>query len=330
MSTAIAQFVPALHSLIYAGQNLDETLADSDVDPILAAAELEAAVNRSESAVTRRRFDAAAAPGEPEASTDEDFMAGALLDLQSANLLLAASIATNEYGGGGDRKFLRASVENMEVTRVAVQSAIAPRPAAWAAEENASVDLEAAKTRFRTSARRALNSVVDGTGEVIGTVGQEMRKLDGAEVLEAIGALGKQFDAVAAVGRLAKAGFDRLKAVLDKLSGLFENEALAGVKKRVEDVWQKIKKREYARDVLRWLVDAKMAEGLASAVVLAAALLGFFSTVAPWVPLASAAAYVAVIGGALVVAAAYTGEGPLFGWVRGVRVIIEEACPPAR
>jgi hypothetical protein len=48
------------------------------------------------------------------------------------------------------------------------------------------------------------------------------------------------------------------------------------------------------------------------------------------VPLASAAAYVAVIGGALVVAAAYTGEGPLFGWVRGVRVIIEEACPPAR
>jgi hypothetical protein len=214
-----------------------------------------------------------------------------------------------------------------------------------------------------------LNSVVDGTGEVIGTVGQEMRKLDGAEVLEAIGALGKQFDAVAAVGRLAKAGFDRLKAVLDKLSGLFENEALAGVKKRVEDVWQKIKKREYARDVLRWLVDAKMAEarveeiagtngvllvaldlssrdlaglddryrsaaavlkGLASAVVLAAALLGFFSTVAPWVPLASAAAYVAVIGGALVVAAAYTGEGPLFGWVRGVRVIIEEACPPAR
>jgi hypothetical protein len=62
---------------------------------------------------------------------------------------------------------------------------------------------------------------------------------------------------------------------------------------------------------------------LASALTIAAAVVSCFTVAAPWAPLAAATAYVVVIGGALVVAAAYSDRGPLFGGVRGIREIVE-------
>jgi hypothetical protein len=178
--------------------------------------------------------------------------------------------------------------------------------------------------------------------------------------------MGKEISAIVAAGRLAKQGLDRLKSALDRLSELFSSEAMSGVKERIAQVWEKLHKGEYTREFLRWLLGAKEAEarveeicrmdglnrdtldtgsrelaglddryravaavleGLASAVLIVAATLAYFTAIAPWVPLGSALAYVAVIGGALVVAATFMDKGPGFGSVRGVSEIIESVTP---
>ena len=73
----------------------------------------------------------------------------------------------------------------------------------------------------------------------------------------------------------------------------------------------------------------KILNGLESALVLATGVVGALHAfgiwaVAPWVPLAVAGGYAALIGAALLVGLNYTGSRPLFGWIRGVCEIIKE------
>jgi hypothetical protein len=71
----------------------------------------------------------------------------------------------------------------------------------------------------------------------------------------------------------------------------------------------------------------KMLSGLVSAVVLAMGIVAALKFVglwaaAPWIPLAAAGAYAAIIGAALLVGLNYTGSRPMFEWIRGVCVIV--------
>lgn len=71
----------------------------------------------------------------------------------------------------------------------------------------------------------------------------------------------------------------------------------------------------------------KILTGLVSGIVLAMGIIaalqvfGLF-VAAPWIALAAAGAYVAVIGAALLVGLNYTGSRPMFQWIKGVCVIV--------
>lgn len=362
MHITIDQIPGETRALSDAGQNLLLALTDSQADSQLALRRLESATTRSLSTETRLRFEASHVSDKTLPAIDEDLLADVLLDAQSANLLMAAAIATNEHDGSRSSEPLRTVLDDIDNFRRALS--VAPERLRFAAESLDSDSLPAARDRFRTSAQRATRSVLEGTSNTIQIVIDNISLVDPAKVLAAIDSLGKTLPITVGAGRFARAAVERLKSLIEKISVLFGAPALAGMQNTIRQVWHKIEAGEYTRDLLSWLMDtqtlggrieqicsedrmrigtldgcsrdlselddrygrvAKVLNGLASAVVIAAGLAAYFTALATWVVPLSAAAYVAVIAAALVAAAAFFDKGPLFGGVRGLREIVQSA-----
>ena len=352
MAIGIAQLPDESAALADAGRILVESLQDTRTDRQFALKKVEAAARRSDSGTGATT------------TTGEDLLAQALLDAQAANMLFIAAIAANEPHTAASGTTPREAVDQIDVSQLAVRAAMKPDQMRFAAEAKPSESLDAAKNRFRDSAKRAICSITDGTSNTIHSVADKIIKVDAAEVLAAIELLGKSFEFVGQASRFVAAAVERLKSLIERLSGLFELPALAGVKDNVMAIWRKIQARENTRDFLAWLMDsdrigarveeiclqdglqldrldessrdlagmddrfravASTLSGLAGAVVVAGGLAACFTAAAPWVAPISAAAYVVVIAAAVATAAAYFDKGPLFAGVRGVREIVEGA-----
>jgi hypothetical protein len=251
MPTGVDLFVSGSHELVAAGRVLEDGLSDPDAGREGTVGLLEAASENSP-----RMQEGSGAP----APAGEDQLAEILLELQLANMLLSAAVAVNEHGNGTDGGLLAKSINDTDATLGRVEASIAPDRARWEAEKEPSPDLDAAIVRFRLSAIRALNSIVDATAGVIDTVAENMRKLDGGPVLEAIGNLGRRFAASGALGPLARAGFEKLASAFDSLLSLISSDSLEGLRDQLREIWGKMEKREYSRSFLRWLIGAAKAE----------------------------------------------------------------------
>jgi hypothetical protein len=237
---------------------------------------------------------------------------------------------------------------------------------AFAPQEKPSGSVGDAVVLFRSSAERTLTSITEGTDGVINSIFKELKKLDGSKVLQAIDNLGQSFAVVASAGRLLRQGMEKLKSVLDALSKLFGADVLAKVKAEVKGIWEKFTSGQYTKDLVRSIAGIKSAEdriseiaklqgleisrldgvsrklagledryqgnvkilnGLIAGVVTAMAILAFLHLVGPWLALAAAGAYAAILAGSLVVAINYCGCRHLLNWVHGVCDIIEEGRP---
>jgi hypothetical protein len=254
-----------------------------------------------------------------------------------------------------DRSLQEAENSRAAVTLDVSAEAAVLRFAAEAGVKSATV--EAAKTTFRKNAQGVLKDIVDDANAVVNDVLEKLKKFDGAKVIEGIDKLGESIQVVAAAGKLIRQGLDLLKKALDALSKLFGKEALATSKKKVGEIWEKFQSGKYTQDVLAWTFDVKGTEAriaaaleqanvdasvidnatnalpglstkyknnmkllrsLMSAVALAGSIIAFLQLAAPYIPLALAGVYAALIGATVLIGMDYSDSGRGLGWVRGV------------
>ena len=220
-----------------AGAGLLEAISDPTIDRNIVIVDLEAST--SGSSELRARFEPAAKTT-VAAKAPEDTLSQILLELQSANTLLAAGIAMNEHGRGENAKFLNDAVGQIRSTSSEVGSHIAKsKSLQFAPQTKASETVQEAVTLFVDTASRTLESIANGTDSVIRSVFTKLKELDQSKVSEAIGTLGKSFQIVEAASRLIRRGLEKLKSVINALSDLFGSDAMADVKTKVQDVWKK-------------------------------------------------------------------------------------------
>jgi len=331
-------------------KSIDRSIAIQDLE---TAAEADA----SSHVVLRFSAPASSQAAEvSEPISPDDALSGVLLDLQGANILLSAGIALNEHGKGSNKSLLNDSLENAQSSQTIVKSDL--KALMFAPEAGVkSSDLEGARKAFRQNADGVLKDIVDDANEVVNDVLKKLKDFDSAKVLESIDKLGESFQVVAAVGKLIHRGIELLNMALAALAKLFGKEAFAKVKGNIEEIWKKFKSGEYTHDFLAWVLDVKGTEtlitaalaqkdvkitvidnatndlpalsdkykskmkllrSLLSAVAVAGSIIAVLHAAAPWIPLAFAGIYGALIGATVLVAMDYADSGHVLGWVRGV------------
>lgn len=137
-----------------AGASLLEAIADPAMDRGLIMVELEAAARGTSARDLRLRFQPAAATPVSAPPSPEDVLSGILLELQSANALMAAGLAMNEHGRGAQSQFLNDTVSEVRSTSLELGPHIARLQ--FAPQVEPSTTLEKALKLFRNSADRAL------------------------------------------------------------------------------------------------------------------------------------------------------------------------------
>jgi hypothetical protein len=331
--------------------------------------QLAAATNSSETP-DLLRFEADPGAGRVAPTSPEDALSALLLELQSANTLMSAGMALNEHGKGSNSTFLSDAVDQIRSTSTDVSAQLAKSSQMhFEPPSQPSATVEQALTLLRENGHRVLESIANGTEGVVNSALAKLKEVDQSKVSEAIDNLGKAFEIVAVSAQRIRQGLQKLKAVLEYLSEFVGKSALADIKAKVIEIWQKFtgsttlvrqiigepaaRKRVEEFATVQGLqigsLDAvsrqfalledgyqskrKILNGLLSGLVLAmsiVAALQFFGlwAVTPWVALAAAGAYAAILGAALLVGMNYTGARPLVGWMRGVCGIVDESLPP--
>jgi hypothetical protein len=224
-----------------AGTSLLEALSDPLMDRAIAIVDLEAATS-SELLSTNLRAGFEGTSEKPVITlrSPEDVLSGILLELQSANTLMAAGLAMNELGGGAESRFLSDTVAQIRSTSSDMGSHISKSASMrFAPQTEASATVAEAVKLFGDSASRAIESIADGTENVISSAFAKLKEVDQTKVSQAIDNLGESFEVVATVGRLIGQGLEKLKAVLNALSNLCGADALADIRAKVREIWQK-------------------------------------------------------------------------------------------
>ena len=299
------------------------------------------------------------------AEDPEDSLREVLFEVQSANLLIAAGLATE--GPRPVASPLSQALDQIEQTQAA---AAAPATGFLFAPGSSvmSANLSSAKLTFRTDSQFALDRFVTEAKEVIQSVLDQLKKLDPAKIAAAIEGLGKPFHDAVEAGRLLKQGIERLQKAIQGLLDLLGLDALTQLKKRASEVWDKVAKGEYTQEILartfgvedtgfridailrgdkleigdldsasnalRPLTDSyggkiALLKGLLAAVALITSGLAFLHVAMPWLPLLLGGAYAALIGATVLIGMNYAGQAGVLQWVAGVREIADRLAPPS-
>jgi hypothetical protein len=360
MAYTYADYGPRSQRLANAAQQLLDALDDPNIDRSLAIIDLEQAAAGAPASDLARGFESTLPMGIPPtvAETSEDALSAALLELQSANVLVSAGLALGEAGETAERGPLSESVSDIQGSRPPVSPVLRGFEAATRVN---SADLESARKTFRTNADGVLDGIVDDAAKVIGEIVEQLKRLDPGKVVQAIEGLGTAIPLVAKGGRLIKQGLEKLKNVISALGKMVGPELFGKAKDKVLDVWNKARDNDYTRTALSFLIQEsdlekriasaaertgvvlekydtasnevaalavkfgdtmKLLRSLLKAVVTAAAILAFVPVAAPYVPAATAGTYALLVAIAIITAASYSGSA---GWVRRERSIAQLA-----
>ena len=366
MGYSASTYLTRINRLLVSGRELLLSLDDS-AGAGGKIAGLEEAARPGPAAQLRFQSDAPPHGGIMDLAADdpEDGLREILFEVQSANMLIAAGLATEGPQPGPSH--LSQALDQIEQTQAA---ATAPETGFLFAAGSSvmSADLPSAKRTFRTDAQFALDRFVTEATEVIQSVLDQLKKLDPAKIADAIEALGKPFHDAVEAGRLLKKGIERLQNALQGLLDLLGSGALAQLKERASQVWDKFAKGEYTRELLsrtfgveetgksidailqsanleiasldsasnalRPLTDSyggkiAIVKGLLAAVALIAGGLAFLHVAMPWLPLLLGSAYAALVGATVLIGMNYAGRAGVLQWVAGVRDIADGLAPPS-
>jgi len=151
-----------------AANSLLDAIGDPGIDSSLVIDELEAATSTVTAQDLRARFEPATPAPAAALQSAEDVLSQILLELQSANALMAAGVAMNEHGGGGETKYLTDAVAQIQSTSTDISAHMrASRQRGFAPQGEPSATPEAALALFQKSAGRTLDSIAGGTEGII-------------------------------------------------------------------------------------------------------------------------------------------------------------------
>lgn len=270
--TTTADYVVTTDSVLRAGRRLQKILAADKSKASFAVSQLEHAVQSQDSrGASYRAFMFSQLEGAPAAAKDtrervtEDLFASVLVDVQIANVLMAAGQNLGETGSAPEPRLLDEVLVNLENTKRSLESSMA-RPLAegtragrfgfaddlGGAKPVPAADLPSAIKRFTDGSNDTLVSLVDEAQGVVKYIYDAMAKIDGQKVLDALVRLGEPIRGLQGAGRLISQGIEKLKKAMDALIELLDSKALAAIKDRGEQVWKDLRDGKLLGQVLGW------------------------------------------------------------------------------
>ena len=299
-------------------------------------------------------------PGEPPPALVSGRLSAVLFDLQSANVLVAAGLRAEKPKEQGEGELLKDARRQMATTR---EELLAPAlvPKRFVASLNLkSETLELAAEQFRNYASQLLGEIVSESEQTITAAATELKKLDPAEIVKAVGQIGEAVPIVAGAGQVLRRGLEKLKRAIEALMEMFGKDAFKEVREQIQRILKEagvggrtllesllgataVKDRikiilakpvlivsnvdsassslpELARDFNR---DTKLLRAVVRAVQLAGVLLALVHFAAPWLVPTLAIAYVLAIGATVLVGRQYTGAWRVLAWSDGVEQVAD-------
>jgi hypothetical protein len=206
--------------------------------------------------------------------TPEQALRSLELDLEVANLLIAAGQAVGE-GGQADRAPLDRSLGRLETAARAIEEGdrlaggFAFDAGAETASRLASSDLPAAIATFRARSADTLQMLVRETHGVATAIVDSLSQIDPQKVVEALGALGRHAQDLPDAGRLVRQGLRRLVAVIEGLIDLLGARAMEALRERIRALWDEVREGRHLTRAIESIlrveaVTARVGEALAA------------------------------------------------------------------
>lgn len=354
MASGISEYTRRSAVLLQATKRFEQSLDDPRRRDA-AIRQLLTAADQDSTAGVRLGFQAKS-DDEPPASVSERLSA-VLFDLQSANVLVAAGMRAEAPGDG---KLLQDASRQMGTTREELQ-APAVLPTNFVASLNLkSKTLDSAAEQFRNYSSQLLGEIVSEAEKNIAAATKELKKLDPAEILKAVGQIGEAVPIIAGGAQVLRKGLEKLKRAIEALMEMFGKEAFEKVKEQIQTILEKagvsihalleallgtnsvkaristilenkalvVSKVDGASNSLPELADnfsrdSKMLRAVMRAIQLAGLLLALLSLAAGWLVPALAIAYALAIGATVLVGRQYTGASRVLAWSDGVEQVAE-------
>jgi hypothetical protein len=375
------QFVKDTKGVLDAAKLLRDLLDRKTPPPEPAIAELElAADQQQQGGMTYRAFMFAelAGPSETRARRTEiaeNTLATISADLGVANALLAAGAVLGETGDQVEKTLLDQALQELQNTTANLEHGLG-QPAAPGrfgfTEEKAfpspakSADAPTAIAAFRRRSDEALHLMVREASGAVTSVFDAFKKLGDAKVREGLELLGQQIPVLNRVGRLFRKGIEKLESALAALLGFLGPQALAGIKAKIQELWEKVTKKTALEMALDWTLGVKdvqedikakllqsglqpdpldtatnalapltqafqdnmgFARTCVAGVTLTGAVLAFVPVVGGYAGTAAAVAYALILAAVVLIGLDYTGAHHLLNRVRGVRDIADDIKP---
>lgn len=359
MAQGVDEYIHQAALLLQAAEQFEDSLAAGDAEQEFAVDELLGVAQKNAVQGISLRFQGQPGAGLPATRSVSGGLSAIVLELQSANVLVAAGLQKQELGLAGDLDLLHQAQQHVATTRDEL-SASATGSARFASLNIQSATAESATQAFRTYSGQLLDEIVDEAGNTAKAALKGVAKLDAYQIANALSQIGEAVPIVAGVGVLLRKGIEKLKAAIEALSELFGKDAFDKVRDQIGEIWQQA--GEVGRALLTRLLGAqgvkarieeilsgsslpisavdgasnalpvlaaefarnnKLLRALVRAIDLAAGLLALLSFAGPWLGLALGTAYLSTIGGVLLVGGEYTGGRRLLRWVDGVEQVAE-------
>jgi hypothetical protein len=238
-------------------------VADPDAAE-LALDDLVAAATRQDATGDVALRFTAAEPLEPAGEapeTTEELLAGALVELHVASVLMATGHAADEGGPPGDQELMARAVNELAGTLEALDReragsgrlgfvAAAPAP-------RQSPDAETAIARLRADVDAMLGAVMKRSAEVITELVGELGKLLPDRVSEAMARIGGELDSLPKLGRIVRIGLRKLEKVLNLLSRLISVDVGDWVRVQLQRLWDHARSGELVVTFLDNVLDVE-------------------------------------------------------------------------
>ncbi len=288
--TYISDFLLSARTILLAGQDLQEALAEDDPLAVeLAVSEMEQAYTRYDQAGDAYRLFMLGRLGTTRSAVQAervstDALASLVTDLQVAYVLIAAGEAVGETAPSAPRtrtmavappplaEALRALDETTRQLRRPLAAPITEpppptrglfRPARVTTIEpvHSRNRAEAVQT-FRTTATDTLEQLVSGVREAIMACIEALTNLDQETLLRALRLLGVELQQIPDVGRLVRLGVDRLRKAIDALIAWLGEEALEQIKDKMEEFLRRWLSKEQLEVGLRYVLNVEATQAL--------------------------------------------------------------------
>lgn len=298
-----------------------------------------------------------------ETDTDELAMLAAVVtQLGIGTTLLAASREVDSDSGGTLATAVAELTETADALDALEARSAVQRQGFEAGPASPSVD--AAVEKLRESAGRVLDDIVDAAAKTTSGAFTETADLIPGKLAEAVRKLGEKLDLGGHLKRLVRLGLRAVQRGLDLFAKMFSTDLLKGARAQVQELYDRLGRKEPGPAVLAWLVGSDDVRGkLATAVVIpgaeiaridlttaavdrlgerfgdigeltlglvrgivgVGAALTILQIAVPHLSMITAGALTLVVSGVLLLALDYVGARPVLGSVRGVQLVVADA-----